>query len=149
VLLDVLSGGELPLRLADGPNKSSKLARNRCDGLLLAHAAAAHPRITPVESFLCFPGDVADRPPQAFAPFADRGRSSMHGIDAMMTGYHRAPELTALAEWHDAKGQRYIHTGDSGASRVELIAGLPRSAIGKVLKGDLRENACGDQSTVN
>jgi long-chain acyl-CoA synthetase len=155
---------------------------------------------------------------------------------SMMTGYHRAPELTALVEWHDAKGQRYIRTGDLGSfdedgflvlagrkkdviisggfniyaidletvlaghpavfesavvgvaspewgetpvafvvlrpglvaspdelrswanarlgktqriSRVELTAELPRSAIGKVLKRDLRENRCGDQSTVN
>jgi len=32
----------------------------------------------------------------------------------MMTGYHRQPELTAQAEWHDAHGRRYIRTGDVG-----------------------------------
>ena len=31
---------------------------------------------------------------------------------AMMTGYHRLPEKTAEAEWHDAEGRRYIRTGD-------------------------------------
>ena len=32
----------------------------------------------------------------------------------MMTGYHRQPELTAAAEWHDAEGRRYLRTGDVG-----------------------------------
>jgi long-chain acyl-CoA synthetase len=32
----------------------------------------------------------------------------------MMTGYHRQPEQTALAEWFDATGKRYIRTGDIG-----------------------------------
>jgi len=32
----------------------------------------------------------------------------------MMTGYHRQPELTAAAEWHDAEGRRFIRTGDIG-----------------------------------
>jgi len=33
---------------------------------------------------------------------------------AMMTGYHRRPELTAQAHWHDARGKRFIRTGDVG-----------------------------------
>ena len=32
----------------------------------------------------------------------------------MMTGYHGQPALTALAEWFDADGRRYIRTGDIG-----------------------------------
>lgn len=32
----------------------------------------------------------------------------------MMTGYHKQPEKTAEAEWHDSEGQRYIRTGDVG-----------------------------------
>ncbi len=32
----------------------------------------------------------------------------------IMTGYHRQPELTAAAEWHDAEGRRFIRTGDIG-----------------------------------
>jgi long-chain acyl-CoA synthetase len=32
----------------------------------------------------------------------------------MMTGYHKQPEKTAEAEWHDAQGRRYIRTGDVG-----------------------------------
>jgi long-chain acyl-CoA synthetase len=32
----------------------------------------------------------------------------------MMTGYHKQPDRTAEAEWHDAHGQRYIRTGDVG-----------------------------------
>lgn len=32
----------------------------------------------------------------------------------MMTGYHKQPEKTAEAEWHDAEGRRYIRTGDIG-----------------------------------
>jgi long-chain acyl-CoA synthetase len=32
----------------------------------------------------------------------------------MMTGYHRRPDLTREAEWHDARGQRFIRTGDVG-----------------------------------
>ncbi|HMX17237.1 MAG TPA: class I adenylate-forming enzyme family protein [Rhodocyclaceae bacterium] len=32
----------------------------------------------------------------------------------MMTGYHRQPEKTREAEWHDAEGRRYIRTGDLG-----------------------------------
>jgi acyl-CoA synthetase (AMP-forming)/AMP-acid ligase II len=33
---------------------------------------------------------------------------------AMMTGYHRQPELTRKALWHDADGRPYIRTGDVG-----------------------------------
>ncbi|MDE2277790.1 MAG: acyl--CoA ligase [Burkholderiales bacterium] len=33
---------------------------------------------------------------------------------AMMTGYHKQPEQTAAAEWHDAEGRRFIRTGDVG-----------------------------------
>jgi len=33
---------------------------------------------------------------------------------AMMTGYHRQPQQTAEAEWHDAEGKRFIRTGDIG-----------------------------------
>ena len=33
---------------------------------------------------------------------------------AMMTGYHRRPEQTAAAEWHDAARRRFIRTGDIG-----------------------------------
>jgi long-chain acyl-CoA synthetase len=33
---------------------------------------------------------------------------------AMMTGYHRQPELTRKALWHDADGRAYIRTGDVG-----------------------------------
>jgi acyl-CoA synthetase (AMP-forming)/AMP-acid ligase II len=33
---------------------------------------------------------------------------------AMMTGYHRQPDKTREAEWHDAEGRRYIRTGDIG-----------------------------------
>ena len=32
----------------------------------------------------------------------------------MMTGYHRLPDKTAEALWHDAQGQRFIRTGDIG-----------------------------------
>jgi acyl-CoA synthetase (AMP-forming)/AMP-acid ligase II len=32
----------------------------------------------------------------------------------MMTGYHKQPQKTAEAEWHDAQGRRYIRTGDVG-----------------------------------
>jgi acyl-CoA synthetase (AMP-forming)/AMP-acid ligase II len=34
---------------------------------------------------------------------------------AMMTGYHRQPEATAAAEWHDPSGKRFIRTGDLGS----------------------------------
>ncbi len=33
---------------------------------------------------------------------------------AMMTGYHRRPQQTAEATWHDAEGRRFIRTGDVG-----------------------------------
>lgn len=33
---------------------------------------------------------------------------------AMMAGYHKQPEKTAEAEWHDATGKRFIRTGDIG-----------------------------------
>jgi acyl-CoA synthetase (AMP-forming)/AMP-acid ligase II len=33
---------------------------------------------------------------------------------AMMTGYHRRPDLTAQAEWRDGEGRRFIRTGDVG-----------------------------------
>ncbi|MHA7602633.1 class I adenylate-forming enzyme family protein [Alicycliphilus sp. T452] len=33
---------------------------------------------------------------------------------AMMIGYHNQPQKTAEAEWYDAKGRRYIRTGDVG-----------------------------------
>ena len=33
---------------------------------------------------------------------------------AMMSGYHRRPEATREAQWHDAQGQCYIRTGDVG-----------------------------------
>ena len=33
---------------------------------------------------------------------------------AMMTGYHNRPEETALAEWFDPQGRRFIRTGDVG-----------------------------------
>jgi acyl-CoA synthetase (AMP-forming)/AMP-acid ligase II len=32
----------------------------------------------------------------------------------MMKGYHNQPELTAMTEWHDAGGKRFIRTGDIG-----------------------------------
>lgn len=32
----------------------------------------------------------------------------------MMKGYHNQPELTAMTEWHDASGKRFIRTGDIG-----------------------------------
>jgi long-chain acyl-CoA synthetase len=32
----------------------------------------------------------------------------------MMTGYHKQPDKTAEAEWHDPAGRRYIRTGDVG-----------------------------------
>jgi acyl-CoA synthetase (AMP-forming)/AMP-acid ligase II len=32
----------------------------------------------------------------------------------MMTGYHRQPELTRRALWHDAEGRPFIRTGDVG-----------------------------------
>jgi acyl-CoA synthetase (AMP-forming)/AMP-acid ligase II len=32
----------------------------------------------------------------------------------MMSGYHKLPDKTAEAEWHDAQGRRYIRTGDVG-----------------------------------
>ncbi len=32
----------------------------------------------------------------------------------MMIGYHGRPEATRAAEWHDARGQRFIRTGDVG-----------------------------------
>jgi acyl-CoA synthetase (AMP-forming)/AMP-acid ligase II len=33
----------------------------------------------------------------------------------MMTGYHRRPDKTREAEWHDAQGLRFIRTGDIGS----------------------------------
>jgi len=33
---------------------------------------------------------------------------------SMMNGYHRQPEKTAEAEWHDPAGKRFIRTGDLG-----------------------------------
>ena len=33
---------------------------------------------------------------------------------AMMSGYHRQPELTRQALWHDAQGRPFIRTGDVG-----------------------------------
>jgi acyl-CoA synthetase (AMP-forming)/AMP-acid ligase II len=33
---------------------------------------------------------------------------------SMMTGYHRQPQKTAEAEWHDSAGVRFIRTGDIG-----------------------------------
>jgi len=33
---------------------------------------------------------------------------------AMMTGYHKRPDMTAAAEWQDASGKRFIRTGDVG-----------------------------------
>ncbi len=33
---------------------------------------------------------------------------------AMMTGYHKRPEMTSNAEWFDASGRRFIRTGDVG-----------------------------------
>ena len=33
----------------------------------------------------------------------------------MMTGYHRLPDATRAAEWHDAAGKRFIRTGDLGS----------------------------------
>ena len=32
----------------------------------------------------------------------------------MMAGYHRRPEATREAEWFDARGKRFIRTGDIG-----------------------------------
>lgn len=32
----------------------------------------------------------------------------------MMLAYHKLPETTAAAEWHDAEGNRFIRTGDVG-----------------------------------
>ncbi|HXZ52870.1 MAG TPA: AMP-binding protein [Burkholderiales bacterium] len=37
----------------------------------------------------------------------------------MMTGYHKQPQKTAEAEWHDASGKRYIRTGDVGRFDAE------------------------------
>ena len=36
-----------------------------------------------------------------------------HGA-AMMTGYHKRPDMTAKSEWFDAEGKRFIRTGDVG-----------------------------------
>jgi len=33
---------------------------------------------------------------------------------AMMAGYHKQPQKTAEAEWHDPSGKRFIRTGDVG-----------------------------------
>ena len=52
----------------------------------------------------------------------DEGRELPHGSagevvghsGTMMTGYHGRPEATALAEWRDAQGKRFIRTGDVG-----------------------------------
>jgi long-chain acyl-CoA synthetase len=38
---------------------------------------------------------------------------------AMMTGYHNRPRETAEAEWFDARGRRYIRTGDVGRFDAE------------------------------
>ncbi len=32
--------------------------------------------------------------------------------EGIMTGYHKQPERTAEAEWHDAADRRFIRTGD-------------------------------------
>ncbi|WP_151638541.1 class I adenylate-forming enzyme family protein [Noviherbaspirillum aerium] len=37
----------------------------------------------------------------------------------MMSGYHKQPEKTAEAEWHDAAGVRFIRTGDIGRFDAE------------------------------
>lgn len=34
--------------------------------------------------------------------------------DFMMVGYHKAPQKTEQASWHDAQGRRFIRTGDLG-----------------------------------
>ncbi len=34
--------------------------------------------------------------------------------ESMMTGYHKQPEKTREAEWHDPEGRRFIRTGDIG-----------------------------------
>jgi acyl-CoA synthetase (AMP-forming)/AMP-acid ligase II len=49
----------------------------------------------------------SELPPGEIGEFV--GRSG-----AMMTGYHRQPELTAQAEWFDQHGRRFIRTGDVG-----------------------------------
>jgi long-chain acyl-CoA synthetase len=56
------------------------------------------------------------------------GRSS----SAMMTGYHRAPEATALAEWHDEQARRFIRTGDLGSFDEDgflVLAGRKKDVI--------------------
>jgi acyl-CoA synthetase (AMP-forming)/AMP-acid ligase II len=46
-------------------------------------------------------------------PRGEVGEVVGHSV-AMMTGYHRQPELTSAAEWFDDEGRRFIRTGDIG-----------------------------------
>jgi acyl-CoA synthetase (AMP-forming)/AMP-acid ligase II len=51
--------------------------------------------------------DGRELPPGAIGELVGRSPN-------MMLGYHKQPEATAEAEWHDAEGNRFIRTGDIG-----------------------------------
>ena len=53
------------------PNEASELASNRGDRLLLAHPAANHPRVAPMQALLRLPGDIADRGWHALIPLTN------------------------------------------------------------------------------
>jgi acyl-CoA synthetase (AMP-forming)/AMP-acid ligase II len=56
---------------------------------------------------------VIDEQGQELLP-GEVGEVVGHSPHAMMTGYHHRPEATAAAEWYDARGKRFIRTGDLG-----------------------------------
>lgn len=51
---------------------------------------------------------------------------------SMMTGYHRQRELSGQAEWHDARGERFLRTGDLGYLDVDgflVLVGRQKDVI--------------------
>jgi hypothetical protein len=95
-------------RLADRPHKTGKLPGDRGDGLLLAHAAAAHAGVATVKSLLRSPCDFFDGPQDTFTSFADgaahggaetirAGRLHQDTADVTVTGSCDVAALPALA----------------------------------------------------
>ena len=62
---------------------------------------------SPGSEFRIIDDQGGELPPGAIGEIVGRSGS-------MMTGYHRQPEKTAEAEWHDPAGVRFIRTGDIG-----------------------------------
>jgi acyl-CoA synthetase (AMP-forming)/AMP-acid ligase II len=73
------------------------------------HRDKLHTVGRPIEGheFRVIDEDDRELPPGAAGEIV--GRSA-----AMMLGYHRQPEASAAALWHDAEGRAYIRTGDVG-----------------------------------